>query len=29
VVGKTRARLEQARVDVESLEGRLAALPAL
>ncbi|GLY81936.1 valine--tRNA ligase [Actinoallomurus iriomotensis] len=28
VVTKTRARLEQARTDVESLESRLAALPA-
>ena len=28
VVAKTRARLEQARADAESLEGRLAALPA-
>jgi valyl-tRNA synthetase len=28
VVAKTRARLSQARTDVESLEGRLASLPA-
>jgi BMFP domain-containing protein YqiC len=28
VVEKTRARLEQARADVKSLEERLAALPA-